>query len=94
MPKKQITYTPNNDSVSFVMILDDKDFASKKQTFAAGEPKDVPIQEYEMFKTTQQSTSLVPATEMEVLRTFGSTNGNTILEFMFENGNMNGKVTM
>ena len=94
MVNKQITYTPNEADASFVMVLDERDFAAKKQIFEAGQPQDVDMQPYEMFKTTQQATSLVPATEMEVLQTFGSVNGNKILEFFFMHGNTNGKVQM
>ncbi|CAB9515056.1 expressed unknown protein [Seminavis robusta] len=96
MPNKQITFTPacSETNVSFVMMLDERDFAAKKQLFETGVPTDVQMQPYEMFKTTQSSISLVPATEMEVLNTFGSINGNKILEFMFESGNMNGKVAL
>jgi hypothetical protein len=96
MPSKQITFTPNDgDGVSFVMVVDEKDFSKKRTTheLAAG-PTDVAMQEYEMFKTTEQNTSLVPASHQEVLKTFGTTNGNKILEFLFDNGNMAGKVTM
>ena len=95
---KQISYTPAHfdeaSGVSYVMLVDDRDFAEKKQLFEAGEPKDVPMQPYQMYKTTKQNTSLVPAPENEVLHTFGSINGNKILEFMFQQGNLNGKIQL
>lgn len=94
MPSKQITYTPNEADVSFVMVVDDRDFAAKKQIHETGEVTTVEMQPYQMFKTTKQAMSMVPASEDEVLQTFGTVNGNKILEFMFINGNLNGKVAM
>ena len=94
MPSKQITFTPNEAATSFVMVLDDRDYAAKKQMIEMGTPQDVDMQPYEMYKTTATNTSLVPASEMEVLKTFGTVNGNKILEFIFLNGNTNGTVEM
>lgn len=97
MPEKHITFTPAAaDGVSYVFVVDEKDFEEKKHQYqqAGNEFTKVPIQEYKMFKTTAQDTSMVPCPEMEVLKTFGSINGNQILEFLFTNGNMNGKVAM
>lgn len=78
-----------------MMLVDEKDFSRKKTTHElAAEPEDVSMQEYEMYKTNKQSTSLIPASHDEVLKTFGTVNGNKILEFILENGNKAGRVDM
>ena len=82
MTKKQITFTTNEADTAYVMVVEEKDFAEKKEIFEKGEPKDVPAQEYAMFKTTKEGAA-APVSQEEVATTFGTADGNKILEFVF-----------
>jgi hypothetical protein len=94
--------TGSPHGVSYVFVCNDREYEEKKHLFQHGDPTQVAIQEYQMYKTGGPASSeggavatnaMVPCPEMEVLQTFGSINGNKILEFLLQNGNLTGSLT-